>query len=143
MLRADFTARQLAVAVGLLIMGGSFLPGCSSGGDELTRHAISGEVTFQGNLVPHGLLTFEPDSSQGNTGPASQANIQNGTFAVPAQRGVIGGSYLVRLSGYKAGAGQAGADDNWGDPLFEDLELRLNLPANKSVHDFHLPISEP
>lgn len=109
--------------------------GCGSGAGELERFSLSGEVTFDGTPVPSGTMTLEPDSSQGNQGPASHALIQDGKYTLPRERGIVGGPYIVKLSGYEpAGAGV----DDLGKPLFENYEVQINLSETTSNQPFHI-----
>lgn len=64
--------------------------GCG-GGAEPTRYVVSGSVTYGGQPVPKGFVTFEPDDSQGNSGPGGGAPIENGRYRTTSEAGVVGG----------------------------------------------------
>lgn len=114
------------------------LAGCSASTNELDRYAISGEVTFKGQPVKYGTLTLEPDAQKGNTGPASMAEIKDGKFMVDATRGILGGAYVARLTGYGDAPESTGADTSFGEPLFNEREVRLELPAEKTTYSFEI-----
>lgn len=123
-----------------IMLGG--LVGCSSGSNELDRYALTGDVSFQGEPVHHGMITLEPDSARGNTGPASTAMIKDGQYQIEQIRGIVGGAYVARLTGYGDTVENSGPDPNFGPPLFEEYEVRLELPAENSSRTFEIAPEE-
>lgn len=114
--------------------------GCDSGDIDPNSFQISGEVTWEGQPVPVGFITFEPDSSQGNRGPAGGAEINKGRYETPPGRGIAGGDYIVRIRGYD-GVPLENPDDipsENGTPLFPETIVNVNFPAADTVRDFDL-----
>lgn len=135
---AMFVARlKFALAI---MLGG--LMGCSSGSNELDRYALNGDVTFQGEPVLNGTITLEPDSTKGNQGPASIAMIKDGKFQIEPIRGIVGGAYVARLTGYGDTVKNSGPDPDYGPPLFDEYEVRLELPAENSSQSFEITPEE-
>jgi len=123
-----------------IMLGG--LVGCSSGSNELDRYALSGDVTFQGEPVRNGTITLEPDSAKGNTGPASVATIKDGKYQIEQIRGIVGGAYVARLTGYGDTVKNSGPDPDFGPPLFDEYEVRVELPAENAAHSFEITPEE-
>ena len=102
---------------------------------------LAGAVLYNGQPVPAGYMTFQPDEGAGNSGPATQADIRDGRFATPIGQGTIGGPHVVTLFGFD---GQAIAEPNnpigrpMGTPLFSGLQRKADLPRQDAVHDFPL-----
>lgn len=83
----------LAVAV-YLIAG---FAGCTS--RQSDRVAVSGRVTYQGELVADGTILFSPvdsDHYQAN------AAIENGRYVMDAAYGPSLGEYAVRIEGFRS-----------------------------------------
>lgn len=79
-----------------------------------------------------------------NRGPGTSAGIADGQYRTPRGQGTIGGPHKVRISGYdgqvKPIPGAPGGQTMpAGPPLFENIELQVDLPRNDSTFDFHLP----
>src|SRR6218665_3244585 len=72
--------------------------GCGEG--EIPRYALSGAVLYDGQPVPVGYMTFQPDEAAGNSGPATQADIRDGRFATQPGQGTIGGPHVVTIFGF-------------------------------------------
>ena len=119
--------------------------GCGGAGDTgPPRHSIQGAVTVDGTPVPAGEITFEPDGAKGNNGPMTIANIEDGRYQTPDDKGVVGGAYLVRVTAYKVKPPEndphAGRDPMTGSPYFVEKmlpdsggELDLALLASDSA----------
>lgn len=128
MLTVFLVRRRLAAIAALLLCAG--LAGCGGRGDETRRFDLSGAVTFDGRPVPAGTILFEPDSSQGNKGPAGFAKIADGRFNTAASgKGTIGGPHVVRITGSDKAT------------LFSDYVTQADLPKEKSTKDFEVPAS--
>ena len=78
------------------------LAGCGSG-DGLSRHPISGTVTFDGKPLANGFIQFLP-SADSATPIAAGAMIEGGNYAIPTEEGLVAGSYQVMIS--SAGSGK-------------------------------------
>jgi hypothetical protein len=78
--------------------------GC--GGDGITRHQVSGKVTYRGQEVIDGALVFEPDASIGQIAPTSFARIANGTYQTDRAESPTTGKYKVRVMGIPVPSGR-------------------------------------
>lgn len=114
----------------------ALLAGCGSGTSEIHRYEINGTVNFNGEPVPYGTISLVPDSDQGNSGPGSNGIIENGSFRIPAQQGIIGGPYLVTINGQAAAPQVSGESTQEGKTLFQDFHTTVTLPAETTTQTF-------
>lgn len=115
--------------------------GCG-GSDGPERNRVSGSVTLDGQPIPHGMITFEPDATKGHTGPQGFATIRDGRFDTNESggRGIIGGPHRVRIDGYRGEA----VDPQSADPsvptnievLVDKYETAVDLPKGDTTHNF-------
>jgi hypothetical protein len=128
----------------LLIAGCLIGPsGCGGAGGGPDRYAISGEVKFEGQPVPHGYVMFTPDPTKGNSGPGSGASIVNGTFQTESGKGTVGGPHLVRITGYDGvPITEEGEELVDGTALFPTWETEVDLPNEETVMNFDVPAPE-
>jgi hypothetical protein len=128
-----------AYGAALLAVGG-----CGRQSDGPVRYDVSGTVSYDGQPVPAGFITFAPDDAQGNSGPGGGAPINAGHYRTPAGKGVVGGPHLIRIVGYDGVAvnveGESLPD---GKPLFPPFETTVDFPKESIVHDFQIPRQEP
>jgi len=111
--------------------------GCSK--NDPRKHDVWGTVTYRGQPVPAGSVTFIPDASQGNSGPAVTIKIENGRYDSRKEgRGHIGGPHKVRITGL---TGKDSGDEFFpeGTLLFPDYETAVDLPAGPSEQNFVVP----
>jgi len=107
---------------------------CDGGGG----YKVSGKVTFAGNPVPKGQITFSPDTAQGNTGPSAVAQIVNGEYRT--ETGIAGGAYHIRIIGTDGKpTTTSGEELPEGKPLFEPFETSIDLPKENTTKDFEIP----
>ena len=106
------SSRVLAI-FGLLAGLGVLTGGC--GGANTGR--VSGEVTYNGQPVTTGMISFEPTQGQAQT---HSAPVRDGRYETAAEPGLPPGSYLVRLSA-------------------PDLEKTPPVPANVGPNDYVPP----
>lgn len=125
------------------------LAGCGSAkysGDK--RFPLSGDVTFNGEPVDIGSISFIPD---GGKGRASGGVITDGKYAVPEEKGATAGSYRVEISWLKR-TGKKLRDAESGEMYDErreaipksiqaNRELTIEVPLPKNRHDFNLKSS--
>lgn len=113
------------------------IAGCG-GPDPLGRHAVSGTITFRGQPVPKGFVKFIPDTSKGNKGPGGGAPIENGKLHAPANKGVVGGPYLIEIDGSDGipAKGDEGEMMPNGKALFPTVQLEHDFPIEDSVWDY-------
>ena len=87
-------------AMGILIAATMvFSAGCggpSYEGDE--RAAVSGKVTFAGNPLPYGTISF----TSAGEGRMASGLIENGSYSIPEELGPNLGMYKVEIEGYAA-----------------------------------------
>lgn len=125
------------VGCGILVLVAA-ASGCGrSTGPE--RYNVRGAVTFRGEPVPSGTITFEPDLSKSNSGPVSVIPIIDGTYdSLALERpGPLAGSLIVRISGYPA----PDPDVEIQPPLFPEYRTTVDLATSKgaTVLDFDVP----
>ena len=114
------------------------LTGCGSGGP--TRYPVSGKVTFKGEPIPQGFITFEPDADQGNSGPGGGAQIDQGVYSTGVEKGVVGGAYTVKIVGYDGKViTMEGEELKEGTPLFPPYYTSVDFPQSESTKDFDVP----
>lgn len=110
--------------------------GCRQGVDGPKRYDCRGTVTFNGEPVPRGSISFEPDVEAGNSGPGSMAQIENGVYRTELGKGIVGGPYRIFIVGFD-GKSPDGLGD--GNPLFPEIRLEKSLPHENCEMNFELP----
>jgi hypothetical protein len=131
--------RHAGLLMGLIVLG----LGCGQG-DGPQRFEVSGKVTYNGQPVPKGFITFEPDAEKGNGGPGGGADIVDGSFRTAAGKGVVGGPYLVKIVGYDGVAATVSGEElPEGSPLFVPYETRIEFPKQKTQQDFDVKGEAP
>jgi hypothetical protein len=106
----------------LLAAVAATLSGC---GPSDGRLPISGDVKFQGVPLANGTIQFVAVDGSSMTG----GDVVEGEFAIPAERSVKPGTYVVRISSVKEGA--VPAEEAPGNSLdARNLEL---IPAEWNV----------
>ena len=110
--------------------------GCGQAGPG--RFDVSGKVTFAGNPVPSGWVSFTPDTAKGNSGPQGVAAIRAGAYDTTGAngKGTVGGPMIVRIEGFD---GQATPDLPNGRPLFAPYEVKVELPRERITKDLEVP----
>ena len=105
--------------------------GCGSSADSgPERFELTGEVRLQGQPVPRGEVQLIPDSTAGNSGPASLAYIRDGQFETEPGKGIVGGQYIIEVSGYQ----ELDELDQDGSPVVRELfpvyttKIRFDTP---------------
>ncbi|REJ71223.1 MAG: hypothetical protein DWQ29_23985, partial [Planctomycetota bacterium] len=72
--------------------------------DEVTRYEVSGSISLEGEPLPAGEIIFEPDTAQGNSGPAGIADIKEGKYTSRKGWGVVGGPHIAVITANNGGA---------------------------------------
>ncbi len=126
--------RTLVLACGLALLG----CGGSNSGPE--RYDVSGAATFDGKPIVNGSISFSPDTSKGNSGPGSFAQISDGRYETTAGMGPVGGPHVLTVMGLSnlPGEGAPGVDV---PPLFSSYELKVDLPLEDTTYDIDVPAS--
>lgn len=112
--------------------------GCGSV-KRVTEHPISGTVTHGGEPVPSGTLRLTPDAEKGNRGPATTITIADGKYQSLADYGVIGGPYIVEITGFEALTDERAQALATPKPLFKPYTVAVDLNAGENVKDFDVP----
>jgi hypothetical protein len=115
----------------VLFAGMALLAGCGS--DE-KLYDVSGTITFEGQPIPKGLIFFDP--APGTPGTQGFATIENGRFDTSVRdkgRGIRGGAYQIRISGFD---GREAAEAPFGQTLFPEHELTRDLPATNQSFEY-------
>jgi hypothetical protein len=110
------------------------LTGAAGCGRTDGRTQVSGSVTWKNTPVQNGLITIEPDSSQGNRGPQSVSAIENGTFRTRATHGSVSGPVVIEVVGY----GPLGKGE-FPPPLFPTYTFKTEISKGKAVLDIVVP----
>lgn len=73
------------------------------------RHEITGRVTYKGEPVEEGIISFEPMDGQGSK---DGATIINGDYRIPKDKGLFTGKYRVSIiiGDGSSGVGNASPD---------------------------------
>ncbi len=131
MIRLRFTTTAAAAGLLFCLIAG----GCGPG-DSMVH--LTGHVTYDGQPVPRGTITFSPDTQQGNQGHGSKAIITDGTYTTQESFGLVGGPHVVRIEGFN---GVAHGDNLDGQRLFKPHEESYQLPMESGEFDFDIPKS--
>jgi len=123
----------------------ALLAGC--GGPKYSgakRYPLAGEVTFEGQAIDLGSISFIPAGD----GFPSGGVITDGKYAVPEEKGVSAGTYRVEIHWLKR-TGKQLRDAETGEmyderrealpaKLHANSELTIEVPLPKNRHDFKL-----
>jgi hypothetical protein len=97
---------------------------------------LSGKVTFKGQPVPAGFISFTPDIGQGEI---RVLQIKDGMYDSAHQTppGIPPGHYMLRVSGFDGvrspGFGQ-------GKQIFNEwIDIDFTIPEGTSAKDFEVP----
>lgn len=124
----------LLTALGILSAAGL---GCAK--DDPRANPISGTIVYRGQPVPAGSVTFIPDASQGNSGPAVTIPFENGRYeSRSVGMGHVGGPHKIRITGL---TGKNSGDEFFpqGTLLFPDYETSADLPKGPIELNFTIP----
>jgi hypothetical protein len=123
----------LPCLMALLVLGA----GCSK---QVKTGQLSGKVTFKGNPVPAGYISFLPDSSAGNLGKVKVVQIKDGAYntANETDPGIFPGPTVIRIAGFD-GKPQKGFSQ--GKQIFNPHEIKAALADGTSTMDFTVPAS--
>ena len=107
--------------------------GCSQ---DNTFHTVSGSVTYDGKPVPVGEVQFMPDSTKGNRGPSVMASIKDGQYKTRKGKGIVGGPYVLMVTGYQAAPDSADPTaPGYGAQLFERTKQYFEFPKGDCEHN--------
>ena len=118
----------------VLVLAG-FLVGCGKPGPQ--RYHLSGNITWDGQPIPAGIVYFDPDLAAGHDGPQGFALIKDGRYDTRLDgSGQGGGKYVLRLFAFD---GVPGPETPMGKPLFPEYIVPAELPAEDGTRDFDIP----
>ena len=113
------------------------LAGCGESGPG--KYHVSGEVTYRGEPVPAGMVTFSPDTRRGNSGHQGFAEIHNGHYSTSGGngRGTVGGPHIVAVLGFD---GQTSTEESpHGKMLFPEYRLEHDIADGRTTLDLAVP----
>jgi len=85
----------------------AFVIGC---GKVDPRVEVSGSVTLNGKALSGGIINFQPE--RGDKSGSAGAGLENGSFKIPAEKGLLPGDYRVIVQAFEE-----------TDRMVEDLQL--------------------
>lgn len=120
----------VAAVVGLVIAAGC---GRTPGPP---RYPVTGSVTYAGQPLPAGRISFEPDTEKGNKGPGGYGDIVAGRYSTYRTMGAVGGPHRVVIEGYSGTS-----PEQWKKrrPLFPAHVTTIDLPLERTTADFAVP----
>ena len=125
------TVRRFAwIAWGLCLVG--VVWGCGKA-NPLDRRPISGRVTLNGVPLEEGSISFQPEQ---RGGVSSGALITQGSYSIPAAKGLPVGKYRVMISGSEPAAEQIPEGAMPGDTVSLPEELippEYNVQSNQFI----------
>ncbi|QDU73127.1 hypothetical protein Pan97_00940 [Bremerella volcania] len=107
--------------------------GCTA--SETNGTQVSGSVTVGGSPLKSGSITFEPDSKQGNSGPAAITPVVDGKYQTDPKRGVGKGAYVVRITPPDVESGS----DVSAVVMKKPYTTSVQIEPNKTTYDFDVP----
>jgi hypothetical protein len=94
------SALVVFVALGLAV-------GCSGSDDDLPREAVYGTVFLDGKALASGSISFMPPGGfMGGIPTGGGATIQNGSFSISSETGLVPGIYNVAIYASEQRAGR-------------------------------------
>jgi hypothetical protein len=120
--------------VSLLLSGLLVAAGCNN---EPKRYHVWGKATYQGQPIPAGSITFDPDIPAGGRGPQGFAIIKNGEYDTRNDGlGHVGGKYAARIY---AADGIPQIELPIGGRLFPELTIPRELPLEDIEWNIDVP----
>ena len=137
---AAFSIIQIQYGSLALLIIAAFSSGCGPSHDGPERFRVSGSVTFKGQPVPKGHIRFVPDTSKQNRGPGGGAQIVDGRYETMPRKGVVGGHYMVTISGTDGiPTTMYGEQLKDGKQLFPLCQMRHEFPREDTEWDVVVP----
>lgn len=126
----------------MLTLAFTGLTGCGGSNDGPTRYDVSGSISYQGEPLESGRITFVPDEEKGNQGPVGYALIKGGKYdtSAPGGKGTIAGGIQILITGYDF---TKTATNEVRPPLFVDYKETADINAEdaSTTLDFDVPAS--
>src|SRR5690349_8103368 len=95
-MKCALKARWLGVSLAGAALALLTASGCGRGG--AARIPVSGKVTWHGEPIPRGMVSFDPDVTKKNSGPQGFAPIVDGRYDTRAEKGkgsVVGPQIVI------------------------------------------------
>ncbi len=126
--------RKLVLTAALLPLS---VAGCGvSADDTLTREAVSGSVTLDGQPLLKGTVQFMPTGA--NQATTGSAPIKSGAYTIPTAQGLVAGDYSVRIySAVDAAASVADLPGEPAPPPRESIPAKYNTRTTLSAKVAH------
>jgi hypothetical protein len=125
--------RAVAIGCGLMIAA---IAGCS-GETGPQRYRVQGTVTYDGQPLQFGRISFVPDAAKGTKGPPGYALVREGRYDTDAVngKGAVPGAIRVLITGYDLSAPE---EEEALPNLFTDHPIEITIEPSRSaiVHDF-------
>jgi len=115
---------QTICAIGLALVC-AFVAGCTQSVDG--RYPIFGTVNFDGKPMEYGQISFQPVEQGGASSAAAQ--IAEGKFAIPANKGLVPGEYTVVFQREEPTGNKATGTNDKGE-TFEYDETASFIPED-------------
>lgn len=99
---------------------------------EFERAAVRGQVTFQGKPLETGLIKFLPDTPmiEGQVaGRPAFANIKDGAYSIPADKGATVGPNRVEILSYRKTGKKTQMEDTMVEEEVQFLPERFNVES--------------
>jgi hypothetical protein len=121
--------------VAVLLAAGTM--GC---GTKSETAQLSGKVTFKGQPVPAGWITFTPDVAAGGLGAVKSCQIKEGAYdtAQCSPPGLKPGVYFIRVAGFDGKKIPLYAQ---GKQIFNPIDDKLTVATGSTTHDVVVPES--
>lgn len=102
------------------------------------RYRLTGKVTFDGQPLKFGTITFEPDAAKGNSGPQGMATVRDGIFdtSKAGGAGVVGGPTRIVVDGTSHAIVTEGGE---GTVLFSGYAIEKDLSKENGTVDIDVP----
>lgn len=128
------TVRKRLVAVAFVL---TLAASCSS---KENPSQLSGKVTFKGQPVPAGWISFTPDVAAGGKGQVRVLQIKDGEFDSSKEDppGINPGTYLIMIAGFD---GKRIPMYGQGKQIFNPVDDKFTVPPGATTKDFEIPPS--
>ncbi len=88
---------EFPTVIAVLLTGCFVCTGC--GGDSLALTSVSGKVTYNGEPIEEGQISFTPTKESGATSHGAAAGeIKAGAYSIPASEGPMVGKHSVSIT---------------------------------------------
>jgi hypothetical protein len=113
------------------------VPGCSS---KPKMAQLSGKVTFKGQPVQAGWISFTPDGVEKGEGQIKLLQIKDGKYDTVQETdpGLTPGRYFIRIAGFD---GKKIPLYGQGKQIFNPVEETFEVPDGTTTKDFEIPES--